>query len=369
MEMLTPQETNFVLANLPNYFASGGAETLALASGSPVSPERTTQPSASGIQQYFVIRVEAQVQNTHASEAAEILPFGAANLLSRIDYTDTSGYGRHQGLTGRGLELMNMARNASVVGGVHTLAADYGVTLGAGGSDVAPAAIPFGTTARLSHTFILPFAFSADNQTGAIATTLTQGQQTLKLTFPTKSEAFVSASANPLKAIYKKGTLQFTDLRYTVTNVTKNRGVPSNINPSVFANVYHIQEGATTALTAGNDKKVPLDNGRTHFNAFMVYDNGGALNRETDVTSLSVMHGGTQDVKRADPYIHNMFAKQTLRAGLPPATYYFNFRDDPQNTANKGGSIDLVFQPASVNAGATLYTVVDYVQAGNSVSM
>ena len=364
------EETHRVLSQIPNYFVSGGNETLALANGSPVSPERTTQPSAAGIQQGFIIRVEAKVKNNHATESAEITDFGMCNLLQRIEYTDTGGYSRHAGLTGIGLELASYARNASVLGAASMNNANYGVNLGAGGSDTAPAEIAAGQTVRVSHTFFLPFAFSPYNQTGAIATLFTQGQQTLKLTFPTKSAAFVADTANKMRALYAKGDCGFVDLRYEVINVTKNRGVPTpQLNPGAFANVYHIQEGFVTALAENNDKKVALDNGRTHYNAFLIYDNGGVLNRETDVNSLSVMYGGTEDTKRANPYIHGMIANQIIKSGLPPATYYLSFADDPLNTAAKGGSIDLIFNPSTVNSGATLYTLIDYIQAGNAVSM
>ena len=353
------------LVNTPNYFVSGGGESLALNAGDLVSPERTSTPTASGIEQYMLVRVYGGATNTHASEAATRAPMGAANLIQRIEFTDTGGYLRHSGVSGRTLELLAYARQYDVVGAACAEDADYGVTSQAGGSDVMPATIAAaGGTAAFSHTFVIPFAYSAVDMRGAIPAILQQGQQTLKLRFPTKAEAFVATAGNKLKALYSGGTVAFTSLGYEVIVVTKNRNLPNELPIESFADVYQITEGTLSALSAGSDNKFALEAGRTHYNAFMTYDNGGTMVYESDVNSLSVLFGGSQDALRASPYIHNAIAKNVLKNGLPPAVYYFNFRADPMNVMQKGGSIDLIFNPKTTNTGATIHFALDYIQSG-----
>ena len=355
------------LLSLPNYYVSGGGENLAIASGDLVSPERSSNPTGAGVTMYMIVRVEAVVANTHASQAATRTAFCGANLLKRMEYTDPNGYLRHTGVSGRALEMNAQHRQADVVGGSSVIAADYGMDLAAGGSDVAPMTIAANTSATLSHTYVIPFAVGAKVCRGAVANILSTGQQTLKLTFPTKAEAFVAAGADPFNALYVGGTLNFTSFKYEVISVTKNRNLPSNPSTMLpvedFADVYMLQEGARTNLVAGVDTKIPMDANRRLLSAFYFYNNGGALNRETDVTSLSVLAGGSQDLLRCSPKICNMFAKNVLSNGLPPATYYQDFRSDNMDVSDKG-SIDLVFMPATVNSGATLYTLVDYIQYG-----
>lgn len=355
------------LLSLPNYYVSGGGENLAIASGDLVSPERSSNPTGAGVTMYMIVRVEAVVANTHASQAATRTAFCGANLLKRMEYTDPNGYLRHTGVSGRALEMNAQHRQADVVGGSSVIAADYGMDLAAGGSDVAPMTIAANTSATLSHTYVIPFAVGAKDCRGAVANILSTGQQTLKLTFPTKAEAFVAAGADPFNALYVGGTLNFTSFKYEVISVTKNRNLPSNPSTMLpvedFADVYMLQEGARTNLVAGVDTKIPMDANRRLLSAFYFYNNGGALNRETDVTSLSVLAGGSQDLLRCSPKICNMFAKNVLSNGLPPATYYQDFRSDNMDVSDKG-SIDLVFMPATVNSGATLYTLVDYIQYG-----
>lgn len=353
------------LVNTPNYFVSGGQYNHALTSGDLVSPEVTSNPTASGIQQHMMIRVFGTVANTHASEVANITPFGAANLIRRIEYTDTGGYLRHSGVSGATLELMAYARQYDVIGGAMVEDANYGVQLGAGGSDVMPATIAaVNGVAHFSHVFILPFAYSAMDMRGAIPALLQQGQQSVKIRFPSKAEAFVGAAADKLNAIYSGGTLNYTALGYEIITVTKNRNLPAELPIEAFADVYQITEGTMSSLSSGTDNKFAFEAGRTHFNLFAIYNNGGVLNYETDVGDLSLLFGGSQDAFRASPYIHNAVAKNVLKCGLPPATYYMNFRSDPMNVMEKGGSIDFIIRPLTVNSGANVRIALDYIQSG-----
>jgi hypothetical protein len=363
MQPLNIRHANLV--NTPNYYVSGGQYNHALATGDLVSPEVTTTPTASGIEQYMVVRVFGSVTNSHASQVANITPFGAANLIQRIEFTDTGGYLRHSGVSGRTLELMAYARQYDVIGGALMEDANYGVSLGAGGSDIMPATVAAaGGTASFSHTFVIPFAYSAVDMRGAIPALLQQGQQSLKVRFPTKAEAFVSTVADKFKAIYSGGTLAYGSLGYEVITVTKNRNLPQELPTEVFADVYQITEGTMSSLSAGTDNKFAFEAGRTHFNLFAIFNNGGTLNYETDVGDLSLLFGGSQDAFRASPYIHNAMAKNTLKTGLPPATYYMNFRADPMNVMEKGGSIDFIIRPLTVNTGANVQIALDYIQSG-----
>jgi len=353
------------LVNTPNYFVSGGTVNHSITSGDLVSPEITTNPTASGIEQYIIVRVYGAVINSHASQAANITPFGAANLIQRMELTDTAGYLRHSGVSGRTLELMSYARQYDVIGGAMVEDASYGVQLGAGGSDVMPGTVAAaGGAASFSHTFVIPLAYSAMDMRGSIPAILQQGQQSLKLRFPTKAEAFVSTTSDKFRAVYSGGTVAYTSLAYETVIVTKNRNLPSELPIESFADIYQITEGTMSSLSANTDNKFALEAGRTHYNLFAVYNNGGALNYETDVQDISLLFGGSQDAFRASPYIHNAIAKNTLKCGLPPATYYMNFRSDPMNVMQKGGSIDYIFRPATVNAGANVNVSLDYIQSG-----
>lgn len=362
MQPLNIRHANLV--NTPNYFVSGGEYNHALANGDLVSPEVTTNPTASGIEQYMIVRVFGSAVNTHPTQTASVTPFGASNLIQRIEFTDTGGYLRHSGVSGRTLELMAYARQYDVIGGAMMEDNNYGVMLGSGGSDVMPQTILPSMTAKFSHTFIIPFAYSAVDMRGAVPAILQQGQQSLKVRFPTKSEAFVTSVADKFRAVYSGGAVSYVSLGYEVVTVTKNRNLPAELPTETFADVYQITEGTMSALSAGSVNKFAFEAGRTHYNLFAIFNNGGVLNYETDVGSLSLLFGGSQDALNASPYIHNMIAKNTLKCGLPPATYYMNFRADPMNVMEKGGSIDFTIRPLTVNTGAYIQIATDYIQSG-----
>lgn len=368
------QTRHIMLCNTPNYIVSGGSYNHALNSnGGLVSPEITMHPTASGIQQFMILRVYGSVINNGTANVT-LTPFGVANLIQRVEYTDTAGYIRHAGVSGRALELMAYARQYDVVGGAFVEDPQYGVGLQSGTSDyVSNLTVPPSGTSEFSHTFIIPFAYGANDQRGAVPALLQQGQQTLKIKFADLLELAVPTVANPLKAVFQQSSAGTLDLEYQslaceLFTVTKNRNLPTQLPLEMFADTYQLYELAYNVTSAGTDQLIPLEAGRTHYNAFLVYDNGGTLNTETDVHSLSVLFAGSQDALRMSSRVHNMMARNYLRSGLPPATYYFNFRADPMETSSKGGSIDLVLNPASVNTGATLYAIGDYVTRGSVIS-
>lgn len=359
-----------MLAALSNYFVSGGGESLAISGGDLVSPERSSNPTGAGVTMHMLLRVSGTILNSHATVAATRTAFGAANVLKRVQFTDPNGYLRHTGISGKALELNAQHRQADVVGGSNVIDPLYGMDLAAGGSDTMPQTIAAaGGTANFSHTFVIPFAVGANDFRGAVANCLSTGQQTLTLTFPTKAEAFVATGADPFNAVFVGGTCTYTAFKYEVVSVTKNRGLPENPAANLpvedFADVYQIQEGARGSLVAGVDTKIPLDANRRYLSAFYLFNNGGTQNRDSDVASLSVLFGGSQDALRCSPQINNMIAKNVLSNGLPPATYYQDFRQDNMDIMNKG-SIDLVFQPLTVNANASLFTIVDFIAYGAS---
>lgn len=363
-----------MLANTPNYIVSGGSYNhTTTGNGDLVSPEISLHPTASGVQQYMIARVYGSVINNGTSTVS-LTPFGMSNLLQRIEYTDTAGYIRHAGVSGRTLELMAYARQYDVVGSSLVEDAQYGVGLQSGTSDyVSATTLTAGNTAQFSHTFIIPFAVGASDQRGAVPALLQQGQQTLKLRFPTLAELAVPLVGNPLKAVWQQvgaGTLdvEYQSLAVELYTVTKNRNLPTQLPLEMFADVYQLYELAYSVTAAGTDQLIPLEPGRIHYNAFVVYNNGNLLNVESDVNSLSVLFAGSQDAHRLSAPVHNMLARTTLRSGLPAGTYYYNWRADPMDTATKGGSVDVVVNPSFVNAGATLYLVGDYVTRGSVLS-
>lgn len=363
-----------MLCNTPNYVVSGGSYTHTLTGNNDlVSPEITMHPTASGIQQYMALRVTGGFLNNGTAPVA-LTPFGIANIIQRIEYTDTAGYIRHAGVSGRALELMAYARQYDVVGGAFVEDPLYGVGLQSGTSDaIGQTTLTPGQSTTFSHTFIIPFAYGASDQRGAVPALLQQGQQSLKIRFPTLAELAVPLVGNPLKAVWQQtaaGTLdvEYTSLSFELYTFTKNRNLPQQLPLEMFADTYQLYELAYNVTAAGTDQLIPLEPGRIHYNGFVVYNNGNQLNTETDVNSLSVLFAGSQDAHRLSAPVHNAIARNYLRSGLPAGTYYYNWRNDPMETATKGGSIDVVVNPSVVNAGATLYLIGDYVTRGAVLS-
>jgi hypothetical protein len=352
------------LINAPDTYVNGGSASIPLTAGSPVSPTQTIYPTCSGVQQYMLLTVTGSVTN-NAATAATATKYGASNLLQWLRYTDVNGFDRHQ-IDGRGLELLNSARQYGVIGNAFLPNTNYGVAYNGDLLDSMPATVAAGATASFTHTFVIPFAYSPTDQRGAILANGVNVQQALTITFPTAAQAFVDPANNALAALYTVagGTMVFASLGYQVTTVTKNLNLPAELPLEDFANAYILQGGARTGLAVNADFKVPFDSGKDYFNVFAVYDNGGVLNAGTDVNTLTIMLGGSQDVYRGTPHVWATMASLKISEGLPHGTYYKSLVNYPINTARTGGSADFIVNPSVVNTNATLWTYYDVMQAG-----
>lgn len=357
-----------MLARIPTYRVRDAMGSIPLLSGSPVSKMLTLYPTCSGIQQYMTLRVYGKIKNSGATIASRT-EYGAANLLDNIAYTDPFGIDRTS-IDGIGLELMNLGRQRDPIGAISTIDNNYGVNFRAWGSDVMPPTIAAGATVDFSHTFILPFAYSNADQRGAIMANQAGSNQLLRIQFPDKGTAFKLPTDNSLKALYTSTAVNMTfeELNYELVTATKNYGIDvANLPVEDFATSYILQGGAYTGMAAGSDFKIPYQAGRSHVRTFAVYDNGGILNTGSDVNSLTLLFGGSQDVMRLSPELHNLESKWSFPCGLPAGTYYQTHEDQPNgglNIVNTGGSADFVMQMKTVNANATVYQYVDYFAQG-----
>ena len=358
-----------MLSRTPTYRVRDAMGTIPLNVGSPVSSMLTLYPTCSGIQQYMTLRIYGQIKNSGAAVATRT-EYGGANVLGDISYTDPFGIDRTN-IDGIGLELMNLARQRDPIGALSSIDDNYGVKFRTWGSDVLPPTIAAGATVDFSHTFVLPFAYSNADQRGAIMANQAGSNQILRIRFPQKSEAVVLNTANSLRALYTTTgavAMTFETLGYELVTATKNYGIDTTQLPvEDFAVSYILQGGAYTGMAANSDFKIPYQAGRTHPRTFVVFDNGGALNTGSDVNSLSMLFGGSQDVMRLSPELHNFESKWSFSSGLPAGTYFQTHEDQPTgglNLVNTGGSADFVINCKTVNANATMYEYIDYFTQG-----
>jgi len=358
------------LANTRTNISFGEAKQLPLNNGEPVSPTYTIHPSTSGVMMHFYLRVHGTITNNGASDATRSV-FGASNLIQYLTYTDTQGSLRHQ-TDGRGIELMNTARQGKPIGAV-TSDESYGVEYSAWGGNTLPKTIAAGATVPFSHTFVIPLAFSNANPIGAILGFVTNSQQTLKVTFPTKSDAFIEEGEDALSALYTATgvNMKFGTLSYELYTATKNQGLPQNNGQyllpfDTMAQHYILQSGTRAGVVNNADNYIPYTDGQTFFNTFVIFNNGGELNLGSDVDSVSIRHQGSQDTHRLPPSIAATEAGFNLSNGLPAGTYYKK-HFPPLNTLETGGSADFTIKPKTVNNDAVFHFYNDYVTTGSLV--
>lgn len=325
------------------------------------------QPRNVGLTMGFIVIAEGGVTNG-AVDAAAITPFGSANALSNVTYTDLQNVQRVQ-TTGYHLAMLNSARQGFAFGGVYSpnLPMDYGNNFNVfqGASALAAAA-----TGNVRHVYHVPLAYSASDLRGAVYTNVVNAAQNLQIVI--NENPFVATGADPTNAIYAgNANGHWTDnVTITVYQVYRdqipfNNGVP--VLPIDDLNiVYDLKNTTLSGMSVNQDFPFAYPNMRQFLSTFAVFTNGVTLNDGTDVNYWSLESANSTQLFKFGPKEAALFARQTLMADPPSGCYYFDFRDRPIDTITFG-NMTLNLNASTVNANAKLVACTEAFQQVNQI--
>jgi hypothetical protein len=341
------------------------SETVDLSSRNEVR----ISPRNAGLILGFIVNVRATYDVADSTGTALTLtPFGPANLLSKIAFDDLNNNTRID-TTGWHMHMVNSARQGRPY--LSNFALDnYPISYGDHWRELmeGTATIAQDASGTANASYFVPLAYSDKDLRGGVYANVVNATASLRLTI--NPNAVQSRTAQGWQeAVYCTADNSTAPADVTENNVTvevyqvyydqlpKNSG--SVILPMLdLSTIYEIKNTAVQGMVANQDYPIAYSNFRDFLSTVVVYRNRvndtagdfGFIN-ETDITRWKLETANYTTIFDVDPYIANMWARQTLQTDPPLGVFYFPTREKPIAT-NQYGNMNLVLDAADVQTGA-----------------
>lgn len=353
LQMQNAQARAAILAQSQNMIQS--IQSGVLATVTPGANVINVSPRLVGFLKRFYVEINFTITNNDPSLDLNLTPFGPANILQQLVFTDLSNNTRIQ-TTGAHLNFLSTVKRQSAFGAAFIN--DSPMAYGDNFAVVrAPSTIAHGGgIGVVSMIFEVPITYSDTDFRGGIWLGVTNATANLQLTINTNPT--VAAGGDPTNAVYIGSTT--TVLGPVAYNVYQNYldqlptgrgGVVLPIND--ISTVYLLNNTTVQGMTAGQDYPVPYANFRDFLSTFAVFDNGGVLNAGSDVNYWAIQAANYVNTIKIDPFLSALFTRNIIMDDVPPGVYYFSHRHKPISTIQFGNQ-ELILNASSVASGAVL---------------
>jgi hypothetical protein len=330
-------------------------------SGTVATPGSTNNiinisPRLVGLAKRFWLEISATITNNDPANDLTITPWGPANLLSQVVFTDLSNNVRIQ-TTGWHLFAVASAKRGRAY--MSAVLNDSPVSFGSNFPVIsAPSVIAKnGGTGTVKMIYEIPLAYSDTDFRGAIWLGVTNATATLQATI--NAAPFVAAGGDPSLAMYAGTTSAvISSVTYNCYQnyldqlpVVPQQGVVLPIND--LSTVYLLNNVTQTGIVANQDFPIPYANFRDFLSTSVIFDNGGTLNAGTDVNYWAIQAANYINYQKFDPYLGSGFTRNFVQDDFPVGSYYFSHRHKPISTMQYGNQ-ELILNASAVNANAKL---------------
>jgi hypothetical protein len=328
-----------------------------------------TQPSINiiprnvGLILGFWVKVKATFT---AAAVTAITPtnFGAANLLSQIQFTDLQNNTRIQ-TPGWHLNFVNSVKGRSpyasallttALDGNAGIAGQYGSNWTVNSQ---PASIAGGVTdATTTFWYYVPLAYTDGDYRGAIYAAVVNATMQLSLTF---NPTAVVAAGDSTLAVFQGNTGTFDSATVTVYQDYLDQ-IPFGKNGPILpmmdlSTIYELKQTLFTNMTPASDFPMQYSNFRDFLSTFAVYYNGAARVAGADINFWALQSANFTNLWKIEPALAALKTRALLHTDFPLGVYYFGSRAKPISTTQYG-NMELVLNPSAAAAGA--YCLVGY---------
>lgn len=331
-------------------------------------------PRNVGLIMGFWLKVVSTVSNTTGGAVA-ITPtdFGAANLLSQIQFTDLNNLVRIQ-TSGRHMNLLNTvkARVPYASALLNTTMDGINIAGGYGANWTVinePSSIADAASGTVTMWYYVPLAYGDGDYRGAVFANVVNATMQLQLTINTTPVA--ASTADTTNAVYKAvaGAGANTSTTITVYQDYLDQ-LPVGGNGAGFvlpmlslSTIYEIKETIFTALVQGNDFPMQYPNFRDFLSTFAIFNNNGTTGRlvGSDVNYWALQAANLTNIFKLEPSLVALRSRALIHTDFPKGCYYFGSRQRPISTTQYG-NMELVLNAATASAGA--YVLVGWEDFG-----
>lgn len=354
---------------------------------STITPVVNVQPRNVGLIKGFWIKCVATVKNPDATDSSDLTDFGAANLLSQIQFNDLQNNTRIQttgwhlaflaSIKARrpfGSALISDGVSPSTPGGTQTgfqtpvnFGASWTGVSRAVGSTAPATAIAAGATGTVTYWYYVPLAYSEDDLRGAVYANVVNATMQLNLTLnpaigalpgtDSTSAVYLGAAGQTAKNIVIQETITVYQ-EYWDQLPTTPQGVLLPILD--LATIYEMKNTIFTAMTASQDFPAQFSNFRDFLSATAVYvntGNTGARGVGADINYFALQSANFTNIWKKEPGLIATETRNHLGCDMPPGAYYFGFRSKPISTTQYG-NMELIINP--ITAASNPYMLMGY---------
>lgn len=321
-----------------------------------------------GLVKKLIVIVSGKVKNTDAAVDSVVSPFGFANVLSNVTFTDLNNNLRIN-TTGWHLNLLNSVRDrwpyasaleaagwtetTTVITDQAQYGANFAVTKAYNKLTHGAGDLPF------RQVYEIPLAYSDDDLRGAVYANVVNAVMNLGVTINPAATAFVGAAADDTSAIASAGTTAYSGtVTITVYQVYLDQLPVAKgqvILPILdLSTVYELKNTKFTGMTVSADFPIPYANFRDFLSTFAVYNaTGGNAGQSigTDINTWALQSANFTNIFKVDPFTAAMNARRVIGTDLPKGAYYFSHRRKPLSTTQYG-NMELVLNPSAATAGS-----------------
>lgn len=361
---LTPMELHNLNMQARLTVLANAVEMVQQISSQSVTPANQNiiniPPRNVGLIKGFIVEVNGTLNNPGAGAAA-ITQFGAANVLSNIQFQDLNNQVRIN-TPGWHMALINSAKQGFGFGGAYSpnLPINFGNNWTVQSAPAAPGA---GADAAVRMIYYVPLAYAADDLRGSIYAGVVNATMNLQLTINTTPGV---AAGDATLAVYSGQAVVWkpaTQVTVTVYQVYLDQlprdGNGQTILPILDLNtIYELKQTTLTGMAVGNDFPYAYANYRDFLSTIAVYNNAGVLNVGSDINYWSLVSANFTQLFKITPEIAALNARQVFMADPPKGTYYFDHRRRPINTI-QFGNMELNLNASNVGANAQLLVATE----------
>lgn len=324
-------------------------------------------PRNVGLIKRFRVIVSGNIQNTDAANDAVRTPFGVANILQNVNFTDLQNNVRIN-TPGWHLHHLASAKYRDVYGNSFT-AADFlspngsiSSNAGAYGNNF-PVIVDLnglihGANQNFRMVWEVPLVYSDDDLRGGIYANVVNATMALTLTLQTPANAFVATATDDTLAVLRSGTCSYNgNVTVTVYQVYLDQlpvGSKGVVLPVIdLSTVYEVKQTSFQNLVANQEFPVPYANFRDFLSTIAVYNNNGANTGHgngTDISYFSLQSANFTNLWKLDPLSLVERWRKIMQVDFPLGTYYVSYRRKPISTVQYG-NMQLILNPLTAAAG------------------
>lgn len=366
--LLNSQARGLVLARSQPMEQNVFQQAYAAGAGVNISqsqPVVTVNPRNVGLVRGFWVNILATITNGSGVQI-NLTDFGAANILSQIQFNDLSNNTRIQ-TTGWHLNMINSIKARRPFGsslvkttGFAPPAINYGNNwIGQISADATIAAAATGT---VNMWFWVPLAYSENDLRGAIYLNVLNAQAQLNLTFnPVPTVANGADSTNAVYVGNSAGAVGLAVISAATVTVYQNYfdQLPTSngqvLLPVIdLATIYELKQTTLTGVVSGQDFPIQYSNYRSFLSQTMIYVNTGSTGARgvgADINYWSLQAANFTNIWKKTPSLIALQNRQHLQTDPPPGMYYFGTRQKPIETTQYG-NMQIILNALTAGAGA-----------------